>query len=925
MTEEEEVQRYNTQLPYYDAAHYRTDVWNDLKRITARLDHASRSSGDTRSLAKDVEDRLGLLQEIEQYCAFPGLRACRQIEALHRRGHHGAEARQVARLVRLLVGDLYRSRDVSEIFHEDYDNPEVQGAEVVERLGASGARPYFEVLVVDDAAMDTSLETRKRLLSMRRDQDQYVYDVVVVSTLEDAVIAAQFNFNVQSVVIRYTFPTESGTRQPLLRAYLEHHDVQQAIGRHTDRPAWRLAEALTEVRPELDLFLVTDDPLRDVAGHTGGVFRRVFFHEEDYLELHLSILRGIHDRYETPFFNALREYSHRPTGVFHAMPISRGNSIHKSHWIRDMGEFFLAETSATTGGLDSLLQPQGTIKRAQEKAARAFGAHRSFFVTNGTSTANKIVVQALLSPGDIALVSRDCHKSHHYALVLSGADPVYLDPYPLREFTMYGAVPLREMKRQLLALRRAGKLDRVKMLLLTNCTFDGIIYHPFRVMAEILAIKPDMVFVWDEAWYGFAHFSPRYRRRSAMSAAERLGDMLRSEEYKSRYAAWAGDAPDLDHETAALDVELLPDPARARVRVYSTQSTHKTLTALRQGSMIHVHDIDYGRQVVEAFEDAYMTHTSTSPNYQIVASLDVGRRQVELEGYELVQQSLSLAMTLRERVQESPELSQYFQVLKPRDLVPAQYRTSGLEEFYQPGGGYQHLGEAFDNDEFALDPTRVTIGVGKTGMDGDALRTHLMDRYDIQINKTSRNTVLFMVNIGTTRGSIAFLIEVLGRIARDLSERKAVQSDLELKIDAERVLSLTEQLPPLPDFSRFHQRFATDESGTPEGDLRAAYFLGRNDRLCDFLRLDGPIQEAMTDGQVMVSAGFVTPYPPGFPVLVPGQIVSQAILDYLGALDVKEIHGYNPEFGLRVFAQSVLIPPGGAGPTPPKTKKEQKK
>ena len=120
------------------------------------------------------------------------------------------------------------------------------------------------------------------------------------------------------------------------------------------------------------------------------------------------------------------------------------------------------------------------------------------------------------------------------------------------------------------------------------------------------------------------------------------------------------------------------------MRVYATQSTHKTLTSLRQGSMIHVYDQDYGRRVAEAFEDAYMTHTSTSPNYQILASLDVGRRQVELEGYELVQKTVALAMTLRERVQESPELRRYFQVLKPRDLIPAEYRPSGLEEFYRP-------------------------------------------------------------------------------------------------------------------------------------------------------------------------------------------------------------------------------------------------
>jgi arginine decarboxylase len=409
----------------------------------------------------------------------------------------------------------------------------------------------------------------------------------------------------------------------------------------------------------------------------------VFYTEEDYLELHLSILRGIHDRYDTPFFDALREYSHRPTGVFHAMPISRGKSIMKSHWIRDMGEFygdniFLAETSATTGGLDSLLQPHGPLKEAMEKAARAFGAKKTYFVTNGTSTANKIVVQALMSPGEIALVSHDCHKSHHYALVLAGAMPIYLDPYPLTEFTMYGAVPLREIKRRLLMLKRQGQLHRVRMVLLTNCTFDGLVYQPERIMEEVLAIKPDMVFVWDEAWFAFARFSPTYRSRTAMESARVLRQRYDAPAYRERYDAWkkAFDAADPDDEATWLDQPLMPDPGLARVRVYATQSTHKTLTSLRQGSMIHIYDQEFGRQVDEAFEEAYMTFTSTSPNYQILASLDVGRRQLELEGYEFVRDSVSLAMMLRRQITVHPLLSKYFRVLKVRELIPVSSKPS---------------------------------------------------------------------------------------------------------------------------------------------------------------------------------------------------------------------------------------------------------
>jgi arginine/lysine/ornithine decarboxylase len=132
-------------------------------------------------------------------------------------------------------------------------------------------------------------------------------------------------------------------------------------------------------------------------------------------------------------------------------------------------------------------------------------------VTNGTSTANKIVVQALVEPGDIVLVDRNCHQSHHYGLMLAGAMVTYLDAYRLNRYSMYGGVPLREIKGRLLALRRAGKQDRVKMLLLTNCTFDGIVYNVERVMEECLAIKPDLIFLWDEAWFAFARLHPVYR------------------------------------------------------------------------------------------------------------------------------------------------------------------------------------------------------------------------------------------------------------------------------------------------------------------------------------------------------------------------------------------------------------------------------
>ena len=346
------------------------------------------------------------------------------------------------------------------------------------------------------------------------------------------------------------------------------------------------------------------------------------------------------------------------------------------------------------------------------------------------------------------------------------------------------------------------------------------------------------------------------------------------------------------------------------MRVYATHSTHKTLTALRQGSMIHVWDQDFKDKVEESFHEAYMTHTSTSPNYQILASLDVGRRQVELEGYELIQRQLELAMSLREQVLHHPLLKRYFRFLRVSDMVPAPYRESGVDNYYNDETGWDNLEAAWQTDEFALDPTRATLTIGATGMDGDTFKNkELMDRYGIQINKTSRNTVLFMTNIGSTRSAIAYLIEVLVKIARDVDARVADMSSIERRIHERRVRSLTLEQPPLPDFSSFHFAFrgrsVEGRAETRDGDIRSAFFLSYEDANCEYI---GMVEagQAIAAGRELVSALFVIPYPPGFPILVPGQVISAEILQFMAALDVREIHGFRPELGFRIFSQAAL-------------------
>lgn len=417
---------------YYNASQLRADTWNRLKTVAVRLDKQAGSGqgGGGRpdpKLIKSALEALDMLEPIESYWAFPGHETFQHLRRLLKRDDFHMLSRTISRIVRALMSGSYRRKHIPMGLSPDEDNEDDTAVE--EQVPAEHARPYFEVMVVDSVSAHDARSLRAGLGAMRRPEDSFIYESVVVPSFEDGLIGVLFNHNIQAVVIRYGFPMHSRNRLELLQRYLSRLGDTDLDEIPPEDYGIRLAELIGRLRPELDVYLVTDQMVEDVAGRVPGNCRRVFYNQEDYLELHLNILRGVNSRYDTPFFTALKNYSKQPTGVFHAMPISRGKSIVKSNWIRDMGDFygmniFLAETSATSGGLDSLLDPHGPIKAAQEKASRAFGSRHTFFATNGTSTCNKIVVQALVQPGDIVLVDRDCHKSHHYGMVLSGAQVV---------------------------------------------------------------------------------------------------------------------------------------------------------------------------------------------------------------------------------------------------------------------------------------------------------------------------------------------------------------------------------------------------------------------------------------------------------------------------------------------------------------------
>ncbi|WP_427134792.1 aminotransferase class I/II-fold pyridoxal phosphate-dependent enzyme [Pseudarthrobacter sp. S9] len=896
----------------------RADAWDFLGYALKQLAAGSPSLRNHDGLLKQIRRSLALLDAIELYWAFPGLPAVAQLRTTVGAGEYGKGLDLVENVKTRLCGAT-PATEQTQISHDRNEPADNDG--FPEPSEVSADRPKFEVLVVDDITEQEAEALKNDMLGQRRPADAFSYEVNVVSSFEDALVALLINPDIQACILRPGFTTRAGR--------LVGSDLKRFLARYLDddldelRPIdriLRLAEKMAELRPEVDVYLVAGVAIEGLAGSLTRRFRRIF-RREDRLDLHLSLLAGIADRYETPFFTALQEYSRRPASVFHALPISRGGSVVNSPWIKDMGDFYglnllLAETSATSGGLDSLLDPHGSIKKAQELAARAFGADKTYFVTNGTSTANKVVHQSIVAPGDVVLVDRNCHKSHHYALMLSGAQVAYLDAYPLNQYSFYGAVPLASIKKMLLDYRRAGRLDDVKMITLTNCTFDGMVYDVERVMEECLAIKPDLVFLWDEAWFAFASFHPVFRRRTGMAAARKLDSEFRDPGYAARHAEqaktlWDPETGEPVDDEIWLRTRLIPDPSKARLRVYATQSTHKTLTSLRQGSMIHVFDQDFEHLNGEAFREAYMTHTSTSPNYQILASLDIGRRQVELEGFALVQKQADLAVSIAQAVARNPLLRKYFRVLGARELVPAAYRQTGGS--MPLGQGLSALEEAWRVDEFVVDPSRLTLDIGLTGIDGDTFKhDYLMDQYGIQVNKTSRNSVLFMTNIGTSRSSVAYLVEVLVKLAEVFDTEQRTLGPRGLRARDARVSALCSAPPALPDFSRFAERFRQDGM-TPDGNLRAAYFETYKDGATEYLEPD-ELARRVAAGHEVVSAGFVTPYPPGFPILVPGQVITENTLAFMAALDTREVHGYDHDLGYRVFVEGHAGHPLGADP-----------
>jgi arginine decarboxylase len=351
---------------FFSAAEARMDRWSQLNTTARSWESAVKGGRPTEKFKAEAATICDELGPLEALWAYPGPKLMGTLKERLVYSDAVGFARLTQKIQSALLSESYR-RDPGA--WEPEEEGELPLAEKMEAYAAGQEtyRPYFEVLMVTSAPPANWERSRQELRRVRRSGDQFIYEIVPVGSFEDAVLAVIFNADIQAVVMNDGFGFQSHHALPLFREHLKRHMDMDPDSVSPQQLAMTLAKAVKTIRPEIDIYLLAD---RDVAGLAGSdqavAIRRIFYDIEEIMEIHLSILDGVNDRYETPYFSNLKKYSQKPIGTFHALPVARGKSIFKSNWIRDMGHFygvnlFLAESSATTGGLDSLLEPTGNI------------------------------------------------------------------------------------------------------------------------------------------------------------------------------------------------------------------------------------------------------------------------------------------------------------------------------------------------------------------------------------------------------------------------------------------------------------------------------------------------------------------------------------------------------------------------------------
>ncbi|MCP3022995.1 arginine/lysine/ornithine decarboxylase [Cupriavidus basilensis] len=629
--------------------------------------------------------------------------------------------------------------------------------------------------------------------------------------------------------------------------------VNEVRRRNTDLPIFLYGETRTSRH-------IPNDILRELHG-----FIHMFEDTPEFVARHIIREARVYlDSLAPPFFKALIAYAQDSSYSWHCPGHSGGVAFLKSPVGQVFHQFFgenmlRADVCNAVDELGQLLDHTGPVAASERNAARIFNSDHMYFVTNGTSTSNKMVWHANVAPGDIVVVDRNCHKSILHAIMMTGAIPVFLMP-TRNHYGIIGPIPKSEFDPETIRRKIAAhpfasqaKNQKPRILTITQGTYDGVLYNAEQIK-EMLATEIDTLH-FDEAWLPHAAFHDFYRNMHAIG--------------KDR-------------------------PRSKDALVFATQSTHKLLAGLSQASQILVQDSDTRKLDRYRFNEAYLMHTSTSPQYSIIASCDVAAAMMEAPGgTALVEESIQEAMDFRRAMRKvegdydaGNNGDWWFKVWGPEALVEDDIgdREEWMLKANERWHGFGDLADGFN----LLDPIKATIITPGLDVDGEfsdrgipaAIVTKYLAEHGIIIEKTGLYSFFIMFTIGITKGRWNSLVTELQQFKDDYDQNQPLWRVLPEfvgkhpqyeKLGLRDLCDAIHSVYKANDVARVTtEMYLSDmEPAMKPSDAWAMMAHREIERV------------AVDELEGRVTAILLTPYPPGIPLLIPGERFNRIIVQYL--------------------------------------------
>ncbi len=723
------------------------------------------------------------------------------------------------------------------------------------------SRLSMRALVVDDELGDATAEGRAVRTLVKELKDRAI-EVVEAASAEDGTSVIASDSAIHAVLIDWTLGKDDDHERS--RAFL-----QFLRSRNDKIPIFLMAERgeasaiPVDVMEQVDEFIWT---LEDTAAFVGG---RVVAAIRRYVEGMLPPMAAAMMKYTLDYEYSWHTPGHQGGTAFLKSPVGR---IFFDYFGENM---MRSDVSISVGSLGSLLDHTGPIGEHERYAARVFGAHRTYCVTNGTSMSNRVIFMAAVARDQVALCDRNCHKSIEHSLVMSGGIPNYLVPLRNR-YGIIGPIPPARLKKD--AIKAAIKANplvtkgidsRAVYAVVTNSTYDGLCYNARRV-EELLDPSVDRIH-FDEAWYAYARFNPLYRDRHAMH----------------------GDPKDHKGPTT-----------------FATHSTHKLLAALSQASLLHIRD---GRGAIphSRFNESFMMQASTSPLYSIIVSNDITAAMMDGPGgptltNESIQEAVAFRQTMGRVHRQFVEKGEWFfrtwnpdSVKHPKsgkkvpfaDASPELLATEPQCWVLNPGEIWHGFSD-LEDDYCMLDPIKVSIvtpGVAdKGGLEKRGIPASLVTKYlsvrGVEVEKTTDFTILVLFSIGITKGKWGTLLNALLEFKRDYDSNAPIEQVFPQLASSEPKVYGSIGLRDLAD-----QMFAQLRDSKQTHWLAEAFstlpklVMTPSDAYQHLVRDE--IEHVPLDKLAnRVLATSVVPYPPGIPMLMPGESTGASDGPYLGYL-----------------------------------------